>query len=147
MAGQLNPRQRKFAELYDGNATEAAIKAGYSPKTAAYQAARLLKNVNIQAIIQGREKNESKKRIATRQRRQEFWTETMENGGAEMRDRLKASELLGKSEGDFLERRAGGDAPDSARLLKIEFVSAPSANSGPRPAEGQEETGYSQDER
>ncbi len=100
----LTPKQKAFAELYDGNGTEAAIKAGYSPKTAAFQASRLLKNVNIQNAIKNREQKESRGRIANRQQRQEFWTGIMGNGDVEVKDRLRASELLGKSEGDFIDK-------------------------------------------
>lgn len=112
---KLNARQKTFVETYDGNATEAALKAGYSKKTARAMGARLLTKVYIAEAIQGREKRESRKRIATRQRRQEFWTEVMEAEAeeVEMRDRLKASELLGKSEGDFLERHDHGSSDGS----------------------------------
>ena len=49
----LNARQERFCREYiiDFNATQAAIRAGYSAKTAAAQASRLLTNVNIQAFI------------------------------------------------------------------------------------------------
>jgi len=52
---KLNERQILFAKEYvkDWNATQAAIRAGYSEKTAAQQAARLLKNVNILKYVQG----------------------------------------------------------------------------------------------
>lgn len=42
---------------------------------------------------------------ATRQDRQRFCTAIMRDDKIPMRDRLKASELLGRSEGDFIERR------------------------------------------
>lgn len=42
--------------------------------------------------------------IATRLERQEFWTSVLRSEDESMKDRLKAAELLGKSEGDFLER-------------------------------------------
>lgn len=46
---KLNELQEKFCHEYvvDYNGTKAAIRAGYSEKTAAAQASRLLKNVNI----------------------------------------------------------------------------------------------------
>jgi phage terminase small subunit len=49
----LDPKQQRFAEEYllDLNATQAAIRAGYSPLTAKEQASRLLTNVNLQAEI------------------------------------------------------------------------------------------------
>ncbi len=51
---KLTPKQARFVEEYliDLNATQAAIRAGYSPKTAYSIGQRLLKNVEIQAAIQ-----------------------------------------------------------------------------------------------
>ncbi|MDR2489717.1 MAG: terminase small subunit [Desulfovibrio sp.] len=100
----LTVRQRRFVEAYAGNATEAAVKAGYSEKTARSQGQRLLTNADIQAAIQGRTEKNMKATIADRQERQEFWTAIMRDEEADIRDRTRASELLGKSEGDFLER-------------------------------------------
>lgn len=50
----LNERQKRFCNEYmiDLNATQAAIRAGYSVKTAQEQSARLLSNVMIQGEIQ-----------------------------------------------------------------------------------------------
>jgi len=49
----LTPKQQLFVEEYlvDLNATQAAIRAGYSEKTANEQGARLLANVSVQAAI------------------------------------------------------------------------------------------------
>lgn len=54
----LNARQQQFCEEYliDLNATQAAIRAGYSKKTANEQGARLLANVSIQEYVQQRRK-------------------------------------------------------------------------------------------
>ncbi|WP_040292631.1 terminase small subunit [Alloiococcus otitis] len=53
---KLNVRQRKFVDEYiiHGNATKAAINAGYSKKTAGAQAGRLLHNVKISQAIKRR---------------------------------------------------------------------------------------------
>ena len=53
---KLNARQQRFADEYivDLNATQAAIRAGYSERTAKEQASRLLSNVNVQHYIQKR---------------------------------------------------------------------------------------------
>ena len=50
----LTPKQARFVEEYliDLNATQAAIRAGYSEKTAYSQGQRLLKKVEIAAAIQ-----------------------------------------------------------------------------------------------
>lgn len=51
---KLSPKQEIFCQEYlvDLNGRQAAIRAGYSPKTANEQASRLLTNVNIVAHIQ-----------------------------------------------------------------------------------------------
>lgn len=54
----LSDKQKAFVNEYliDLNATQAAIRAGYSPKTAREQASRLLTNINIQAFLAQRQK-------------------------------------------------------------------------------------------
>jgi phage terminase small subunit len=49
----LTPKQQSFVDQYliDLNATQAAIRAGYSEKTATVQASRLLTNVKVQAAL------------------------------------------------------------------------------------------------
>lgn len=53
MDKQLPPRQEEFIRQYviDKNGTQAAIRAGYSEKTANEQASRLLANVNIRQRV------------------------------------------------------------------------------------------------
>jgi phage terminase small subunit len=53
----LNPKQRRFCEEYikDHNGTQAAIRSGYSKKTAQEQSSRLLSNVMIKEYIQSLE--------------------------------------------------------------------------------------------
>jgi phage terminase small subunit len=50
---ELTARQQRFVEEYliDLNATQAAIRAGYSEKTAQVQSSRLLSNVMVAAAI------------------------------------------------------------------------------------------------
>ena len=52
-APSLTARQTRFAEEYliDLNATQAALRAGYSPKTAYAQGARLLKHPDVAKAI------------------------------------------------------------------------------------------------
>ena len=58
MAEDLTPKQAKFVEEYliDLNATKAAIRAGYSPKTAYSIGFENLKKPDIQEAIQARQK-------------------------------------------------------------------------------------------
>jgi Terminase small subunit len=50
---QINPRQELFCQEYskDCNATQAALRAGYSTRTAQEQGSRLLTNVMIQSRV------------------------------------------------------------------------------------------------
>ena len=105
---KLTVRQQRFAEAYTGNATEAALIAGYSAKTAHSIGAENLKKPEIMQAIRKREEERMKGPIANRQTRQEFWTAIMQDEARPVRDRLKASELLARSEGDFLDRVEAG---------------------------------------
>ena len=53
MAGKPTPKQQRFVEEYlvDLNATQAAVRAGYSEKTAKSQGQRLLTNADIQEAV------------------------------------------------------------------------------------------------
>jgi phage terminase small subunit len=97
---ELTAKQQKFIDCYGGNTKEAAEKAGLSYD----YARRLVTKSHILEAIRNRQDTEVRpKDIANRQRRQEFWTQIMDDKKEDTRDRLKASELLGKSEADFTE--------------------------------------------
>lgn len=106
-AKPLNQRRQKFADLYEGNGTDAARRAGYkgSDNTLAQVARDLLRNPQIQARIAARNKKATAPDIADRQERQSFWTKTLRDVQAELKERLKASELLGRSEADFTDKQ------------------------------------------
>ncbi len=100
----LTVRQQAFVQAYTGNATEAAIKAGYSANSARATGAELLTYPDVIEAIRVRNEEREKPLIATREQRQKFWSEVMLDPEQEMQHRLKAAELLGKSECDFSER-------------------------------------------
>ena len=60
---KLTPKQMRFVDewLIDFNGKQAAIRAGYSAKTAEATAARLLRNVKVQAEIARRQKDLQKR--------------------------------------------------------------------------------------
>lgn len=65
---KLKPQQERFCREYvlnGGKQKEAAISAGYSPKTASAQASRLLTNVNILSRIHAIQIEELKKLSVT----------------------------------------------------------------------------------
>lgn len=66
----LTDKQKRFCEEYliDLNATQAAIRAGYSPKTAEQTASRLLRNVKLQEYIAKRQKELSRSTEITQER-------------------------------------------------------------------------------
>ena len=106
---ELTLKQQKFVDCFDGNIKEAAEKSGLS-----YRYCRgLVAKKHILEAIRNRQDTEVRpKAIATRQERQTFWSDIMRNKTAMMRDRLKASELLGKSEADFTENMNHKNAAD-----------------------------------
>lgn len=95
----MNQRQRAFCEAYllSGNATEAAIKAGYSPKSARSIGQRLLTYVDIREYLAQRNAQIINENTATLEEIRSFWTATMRDQEAKQADRLKASELLSKA--------------------------------------------------
>jgi phage terminase small subunit len=72
----LNPKQEAFAREYlvDLNATQAAIRAGYSPKTAGVQGFDLLKKPQIAALVQaGRQEAQEKTGISAQMVLRHAW--------------------------------------------------------------------------
>ena len=103
---KLNTRQRAFCEFYvaSGNATESAIKAGYSEKTARSIGQRLLTNVDIQEYIKEINKKIEDNRIANIKEVKEFWSDVLRDKKIKIQDRLKASEYIAKTNGAFLDK-------------------------------------------
>ena len=103
----MTERERRFVEAYmgqaSGNGTKAAILAGYSRTTARKQASRLLTKGNILSAIE--ERSQRDELTWSREQRQAFWTQIAADEKMAVRDRLKASELLARSQGDFIEKR------------------------------------------
>ena len=95
----MNQRRQAFCEAYlaSGNATEAARKAGYSPQSARSQGQRLLTFADVQEYLAERNQEIIAASTAQVEEIRQLWTATM-------RDRLKASELLAKTYGAFLDR-------------------------------------------
>ena len=101
----LNERQKAFADYYiqTGNATEAAIKAGYSEKTAYSIGNENLKKPEISAYIGERMAEQCEKRVADANEVIEFYTAVMRGEvkdqfglDASLSDRLKAGDALMK---------------------------------------------------
>lgn len=92
---KLNLKQQAFADLYIelGNATQAAIEAGYSKKYAATNTDKLLKNTNIASYIENRMKDIQSKRIANQE-------EVLETLTAILRGEQRGTALVGLGMGE-----------------------------------------------
>lgn len=71
----LKPKQQAFVDEYlvDLNATQAAIRAGYSERTANEQGARLLANVSVQAAIRERMRDREERTEITQDKVLKRW--------------------------------------------------------------------------
>lgn len=69
MSDKLTPKQQRFVQEYliDLNGTQAAIRAGYSERTANEQASRLLAKINIKSALAERQKKIADKTELTAQ--------------------------------------------------------------------------------
>ena len=118
---KLTAKQQRFCDEYliDLNGTEAAIRAGYSKKTAAVIASENLKKPNIKKYIEERMAEKEKDLIADQDEVLKYLTSVLRGEGHEEmvvvegcgdgysraavvtrdicpKDRMKAAELLGK---------------------------------------------------
>lgn len=125
----LNHKQKQFYKewLIDANATQAAIRAGYSKKTAYSQGQRLLKNVEGRSILAELMAEKESELIASQDEVLKYLTSVMRgksqsteivvegigDGCSEARtvlkepsekERLKAAELLGKRYGLYTDK-------------------------------------------
>ena len=100
----LTNKQQAFCREYvkDSNGSQAAIRAGYSTAGAKVRGSELLTLRNVTQEISRIQAGYREKHVKDRQQRKEFWSQTMDTA-PNMCDRLRASELLGKSECDFID--------------------------------------------
>lgn len=128
----MTNRQKKFCDEYliDLNATQAAIRAGYSERSAGRNADRMMKNDEIRSYIEEQLQQLHNERTADAQEVVEYLTSVLrgESEGEELvnefqgdgismavhvrkkpseKDKLRAAELLGKRFGIFTDRIEG----------------------------------------
>lgn len=123
---KLTLKQQRFADEYIicGNATEAAIKAGYSGKYANTNASKLLQNTTIKSYIDERLEELKSEKVADQQEVLEYLTSVMRGQTQEQilcsigelgqqvididvgaKDRIKAAELIGKRYGIWTDKQ------------------------------------------
>lgn len=126
---KMTPKQQRFCDEYliSLNATQAAIKAGYTEKYAHTNANKLLQNTTIKAFIEARMAEKESELIADQDEVLKYLTSVLRgktqseivvvegigDGCSEARamqkapdekERLKAAELLGKRYGLYTEK-------------------------------------------
>lgn len=122
MRERLTERQQRFVEYYAAcaNATEAARQAGYSRGRARVIGAENLTKPAVRAALAALTSASAGERIATMIERQEFLTTVMRDSNVEPKDRIKACELLGKMQGDFIERHEIETPPNiEVRVVRV----------------------------
>lgn len=143
MVLKLTLKQKKFADEYiiSGNATQAAIKAGYSKKTAYRIGAENVKKVQIKTYIDERLAKIDSKKIAKQEEVLQYLTAVMRGESTaqivvvecagdgisnavrvdkapDEKERLKAAELLGKRYRIFSEKTEA----DEEQLKKLDNI-------------------------
>lgn len=111
---KLTPKTLLFIEAFNPEADDWQVEAiragkqvGYAPN---YVRKMVMNNANVIRELKHREEYGMSQVERDRKLRKDFWRDTMEGigvtgkDGIEMKDRLRASELWGKSEGDFIHR-------------------------------------------
>ena len=137
MKGKLTVKQRKFADEYmiSGNATDAAIKAGYKKKSAYSIAGQNLKKHEIIQYITERQKKLESKKIAQQKEIFEYLSSVMRGEQTEtvmtadgpvetpvsVKDRINAAkELLRRNPGDPLIKAQTEKAIAEAKLATVQ---------------------------
>lgn len=124
----MTEKQRRFCDEYlrDCNAAQAAIRAGYSKKTAKQIGQKLLTKIDLRAYVDAQLEKIRSEKIADAQEVMEYLTSVMRGEHTEQtlqlagdgvqqiseikvaaRERLKAAELLGKRYALFTEKIEG----------------------------------------
>ena len=139
--GKLTEKRRGFVQEYliDLNATQAAIRAGYSPKTAGQIGEQLLKILEVQEYMRQRMAEKDAALIAKQDEVLQYLTsvlrgeqkeqvpmlcgdgcQKLEDKDVSAKDRLKAAELLGKRYNLFT-GMASGEEAEKLRQLREAF--------------------------
>ena len=129
---KLSLRQKLFCEAYaanGGNGSQAAITAGYTESDAGVRSDRLLNRPHVIEYLKSLTDKIESKNIARIEEIQTFWTSILrgqvQDDGypAKLSERIKASELLAKSQGAFIEKlQVSGANGEALPTINLTFV-------------------------
>jgi phage terminase small subunit len=122
MNKRLTVKQKKFADEYiiSGNATSAAVKAGYSKNYAHTNANKLLQNTTVKSYLTNKLKELDSAKVADMKEVMEYLTSVLRGEQTETvatakglyddvevsaKDRIKAAELIGKRYGAWTDKK------------------------------------------
>jgi phage terminase small subunit len=102
----LTAKQARFVTEYlvDGNGTQAAIRAGYSQRTANEQGSQLLAKLSIAEAVAEGQQALTRATIADAAERREVATAILRNTEEEANARLKAADVLNKMDGLYVQK-------------------------------------------
>lgn len=134
---KLSAKQEQFCREYlvDLNATRAAIRAGYSPKTANEQGARLLANVSVSArVVELKAKRAEETERTARDALNDLFLYTREaHEMGDLKTAMKGIELQLKHFGELTDKVkqevTGANGGPVASELVVRFVEAGHAES------------------
>jgi len=156
---ELTPKQARFVAEYliDLNATQAAVRAGYSARTAASQGARLLKHGGVARAVQAAQQARAVRTEITQDRvLQElariafFDIRRLYRADGSMKDPCEldadtAAALASIEVKEELERGGGEEAlqePSASAAVSASASSAPAHGGAPRRRRGEQVAGY-----
>lgn len=117
----MTARQRKFAEYYaeSGNATQSAVKAGYSKKFAHTNASKLLNVEEVKAYVQELTEKGQRERIMSALERQALLSDIARDSDEGMPSRLRAIDLLNKMTGVYIAQDENENEEAFAALERV----------------------------
>ena len=125
----LTEMQRRFVDYLVYNEgrtthTDAAIKAGYSPKSATQEASRLMRNPKVQAYYQKKSNEVNRAFTVTKGnyvRRQQVLSQKLVDEG-KIKEAAPFEQLIGKATGQFVETHLHGNLSDLAKEEKLDEI-------------------------
>ena len=102
----MTPKQKRFVREYltDFNATQAAIRAGYSPKGASVQGSRLLANAKVQSEVERLSKCKDDELGLSNDRILHEIAQIAFSDDEATKDTLRALDILCKTRGMYLRK-------------------------------------------
>jgi len=103
---KLSLKQQRFCEYYaaSGNATQSAIRAGYSEKTAKTIGQQNLTKLDLQEYLKTLTVKADEKRILSAAERQEILSKMAEDDRERNDSRIRAIDVLNKMTGEYISK-------------------------------------------